>query len=180
MDTTASAFREVAVPVSVFATLRKELASEAGALPTIHAFHTAGYQSGVAAAEAFRTSPDEDVSALSEDEFWGRLTSFFSRRGWGSLSRTTSWPAVGLLVSHDWVESTDVDVSEDASCSFSTGFLSGLLSTLAAGPVAVLEVECRGRGGGSCSFAFGSESAVHELYGHLVDGRDLDGALSAL
>ena len=46
--------------------------------------------------------------------------------------------------------------------------------------MAVLEVECRGRGGPSCSFAFGSESAVHELYGHLVDGGNLDGALSAL
>jgi predicted hydrocarbon binding protein len=180
MDTTASAFREVAVPVSVFALLRKELASEAGTLPTIHAFHVAGYQSGVAAASAFRSAPDEDVSALQEDEFWTRVTAFFSRRGWGSLSRTTSSPAVGLLVSQDWVESTDVDVSEDASCSFSTGFLSGLLTALAGGPVAVLEVECRGRGGGSCSFAFGSESAVHELYGHLVDGKDLDGALAAL
>jgi len=180
MDTTASAFREVAVPVSVFAVLRKELASEAGALPTIHAFHAAGHQAGVAAADAFRASPDEDVSALPEEEFWTRLTSFFSRRGWGSLSKVTSSPAVGLLVSQDWVESTDVDVSEDASCSFSTGFLSGLLTELAGGPVAVLEVECRGRGSGSCSFAFGSESAIHELYGHLVGGRDLDGALSAL
>ncbi len=180
MDTTASAFREVAVPVSVFAILRKELASEAGMLPTIHAFHAAGYQAGSAAADMFRTAPDEDVSSLTEDEFWARLTSFFSRRGWGILSRTTSYPAVGLLVSHDWVESTDIEVSEDASCSFSTGFLSGFLTALAGGPVAVLEVECRGRGSGSCSFAFGSEAAVHELYGQLVDGRDLHGALAAL
>lgn len=180
MDTTASVLREVAVPVSVFAILRKELASEAGILPTIHAFHAAGYQAGTVAADTFRNGPDEDVSSLTEDEFWTRLTSFFSRRGWGSLTRTTSNPAVGLLVSQDWVESTDIEVSDDATCSFSTGFLSGFLTVLAGGPVAVLEVECRGRGGGSCSFAFGSEAAVHELYGQLLDGRDLQGALAEL
>jgi hypothetical protein len=180
MDTTASGFREVAVPVSVFAILRKELASEAGTLPTIHAFHAAGYQAGSAAADAFRTAPDEDVSSLPEEEFWTRLTSFFSRRGWGSLSRTTSYPGVGLLASQDWVESTDIEISDDASCSFTTGFLSGFLTSLAGGPVAVLEVECRGRGAPSCSFAFGSEAAVHELYGRLAEGRDVHGALRAL
>ena len=51
---------------------------------------------------------------------------------------------------------------------------------MAGGPVAVLEVTCRTRGDDACAFAFGSEGAVHELYGKLLEGADLDGALDAL
>jgi predicted hydrocarbon binding protein len=180
MDNTASAPREVAVPVSVFAVLRKELATEIGTLAAIHALHDAGYQAGVEAARGFPTNAHEDVSSLAEGDFWTRFTSFFARRGWGNLTPGTSHPAVGLLDSTDWVEAADLQESDDASCAFSAGFLSGLLSTLAAGPVAVLEVACRARGDERCSFAFGSETAVHELYGYLLDGEDLDGALTAL
>jgi hypothetical protein len=68
----------------------------------------------------------------------------------------------------------------DASCCFSTGFLSGLLSELAGGPVAVLEIGCRTRGADACRFAFGSEQVIHDLYGRLLDGADFDGALAAL
>jgi hypothetical protein len=46
--------------------------------------------------------------------------------------------------------------------------------------VAVLEVDCRARGADRCCFAFGSEVAIHDLYGHLLDGSDLDDALAAL
>lgn len=181
MDTTDNAYREIAVPVSVFAILRKELATEAGALPTIHALHAAGYTAGCNAAEAFRANADEDVPSLGEEAFWTRLVAFFSRRGWGTLTRSTDHPAVGMLSSRDWAEAQETaDTTEDAACSFSTGFLSGLLSTLAGGPVAVLEVSCRGRGDDECSFAFGSEGAVHELYGQLLDGADLPSVLSAL
>lgn len=180
MEATAGGYREAAVPVSVFSVLREELADEAGLLPTIHALHAAGYRAGAEAAAVLPASPDEDLRSLPEEVFWARLTSFFARRGWGSLSRSTSHPAVGFLASEDWLESSGVEPSPDANCSFTTGFLSGLLSTLAGGPVAVLEVACRGRGDGRCSFAFGSEEAVHELYGRLLDGHDLDGALAAL
>lgn len=68
----------------------------------------------------------------------------------------------------------------DASCSFSTGFLSGMLTSLAGGPIAVLEVSCRARGDGHCSFAFGNASAIHDLYGKLVEGAELSGALASL
>lgn len=180
MDTTADAYREIAVPVSVFGILRKELARETGTLPAIHALHAAGYAAGAEAAGAFRAVPEEDVGGLAEGVFWTRLAGFFIRRGWGTLVRSTEHPAVGLLTSRDWVESAGAETSEDASCSFSTGFLSGLLTALAGGPVAVLEVSCRGRGDDRCGFAFGSETAVHELYGHLLESGDLAGALIAL
>lgn len=177
MDHTATAFREVAVPVSIFDALRRELSKEAGALPTIHALHAAGFAAGSAAAEAFQA---DGAGELGEEAFWSHFAAFFQRRGWGTLTHATDHPAVGFLESRDWVEAEDVPVADDASCSFSTGFLSGLLSAVAGGPVAVLEVCCRARDEGSCRFAFGSESAVHELYGRLLDEADLDQALSDL
>lgn len=180
MDNAPGAHQEIAVPASIFATLRKELAKEAGVLPTIHALHASGYAAGSAAAGAFRTSQGEDVQAVPQDEFWARIGAFFARRGWGTLTHVPRHPAVGLLTSADWVEGGEAHEEEDASCSFSTGFLSGLLTDLAGGPVAVLEVTCRGRGDGTCTFAFGAASAIHEVYGQLLDGAELDSALAAL
>lgn len=179
MESTTGALQEIAVPASVFEALRRELAKETGPLPVIHALHAAGHEAGASAAEAMRASPDEDMGSLSEREFWTRMERFFARRGWGTLTHRQVHDAVGLLSSHDWVEAAE-DGGEDASCSFTTGFLSGLLTVLAGGPVAVLEVRCRGRGDEACDFAFGSETAVHELYGRLLEGVDLDGALAAL
>lgn len=180
MEATGTGFREVAVPVSIFDALRRELSKEAGPLPTIHALHSAGFAAGSAAAETFRAAGNGGDEDPAEEAFWTQFTAFFQRRGWGTLSRRTDHPAVGLLESGDWVESESTEVADDASCSFSTGFVSGLLSALAGGPVAVLEVACRARGDDTCTFAFGSESAVHELYGRLLDDADLERALSSL
>ena len=117
--------------------------------------------------------------ALPQDVFWTRLATFFARRGWGSLTHAPAHQAVGFLNSPDWAEGATPG-GEDASCSFTAGFLSGMLSTLAGGPVAVLEISCRARGDGHCSFAFGNALAVHDLYGKLVQGSDVPGALASL
>lgn len=174
--------REIVVPVTIFNDLRRELEEETGPLPTIHALHAVGYRSGVSAAAEFGKAPDVQgqVDEMAEDLFWSRIEGFFARRGWGTLSRSAPHPGVGLLSSHDWAEALGVEGVEDASCSFTTGFLSGFLSELAGNPVAVLEVSCRGRGLERCSFAFGSEVVIHELYGLLLDREDLDDALAAL
>lgn len=172
---------EIAVPVSIFAVLRETLAKEAGDLAAIHALHHAGFDAGVAAADTFRADAGGDVMGMSEEEFWKRLSAHFGRRGWGTLTHQASHEAVGTLVSTDWAEAGDGSrVEEDASCTFSSGFLAGLLSTLARGDLAVLEVGCRRRGDGSCTFAFGNAGAIHELYGMLLEGSDFDGAVAAL
>ena len=180
MITKDDAPREIAVPVSVFGSLRTELEKEAGTLPTVHALHHAGYQAGAAAAGTLSGTEEGGPEALAEDAFWTRLSDFFSKRGWGTLSHNPAHSGVGILSSSDWAEASDDGEDPEASCFFSTGFLSGLLSEMAGGPVAVLEVGCRTRGGDACQFAFGSEGAIHDLYGRLLDGVDLDGALSAL
>lgn len=173
------ALREVAVPGSVFAALRRALAQEAGALPAIHALHGAGYAAGIAAAAGFPGDGADDTLQLPEAAFWARLSSYFARRGWGTLVHEAAHEAVGMLTSADWAEA-EQEPSEDASCSFATGFLSGLLSTVAGGPVAVLEVRCRARGDDACTFAFGNAEAIHEVYGKLLEGADLSGALATL
>lgn len=178
MDNKGGAPREIAVPVAVFGSLRAELSKEAGTLPTVHALHNAGFQAGTAAAVGLA---DRNASAgLAQDAFWTKISDFFSQRGWGDLRFDSGHSAIGILSSADWAEASTDGADPDASCFFSTGFLSGLLSELAGGPVAVLEVGCRTRGQDRCRFAFGSEAAIHDLYGRMLDGEDLDGALAAL
>ena len=172
--------REIAVPVSMFGSLRAELEKEAGTLPTVHALHHAGYAAGVVAAAALAPNGEGGAGSLGQDAFWSKLSDFFGKRGWGTLRHERRHRAVGFLSSADWAEASDGRGGPEASCHFSTGFLSGILSELAGGPVAVLEVGCRMRGGSACQFAFGSEGAIHELYGRLLDDAVLDDALAAL
>jgi predicted hydrocarbon binding protein len=179
MEAVSEHLSEIVVPATLFGDLRTALEEEAGPLAAVHGLHAAGYAAGVAAARAFPASPDENVLALPQDLFWARLAGFFSQRGWGTLAHEPAHEAVGLLTSQDWAESA-VHRGEDASCSFTAGFLSGMLSTVAGGPVSVLEVACRSRGDGRCSFAFGNALAIHDLYGKLLLGSDVPGALSAL
>lgn len=180
MSPTKGDVQEVVVPVSVLATIRKELQGEAETLQVVHALHRAGYEAGLQIAWAFHREAGGDAFASSQVEFWSILERFFSKRGWGTLSHRPAHDAVGVLASPDWAEAIEGEVDPEGSCCFSAGLLSGLLSQLAGGPVAVLETECRTRGGASCKFAFGSEAAIHELYGQLLEGTDLDRALAAL
>lgn len=180
MGKSAVAPREIAIPASVFDSLREELEKEAGTLQTVRALHHAGYQAGLSAATSLHQETGGDPFALSQDGFWTSLSDFFSKRGWGTLRHKSPHEAIGVLTSQDWAEARPDADEPDATCSFSSGLLSGLLSQLAGGPVAVLEVECRTRGGGACEFAFGSETAIHDLYGKLLDGADFHSALEAL
>jgi hypothetical protein len=164
----------------VFGALRAQLAGEAGVLRTVQALHVAGYEAGVQAASAFTKEAGGDSASLGESRFWAHLAHFFEKRGWGQLAHRDAHPGVGMLSSSDWAESASADEQPDAGCSFSAGFLSGLLSEVAGGPVAVLEVECRMRGHDSCDFAFGAETTIHDLYGHLLEGTELEAALEGL
>lgn len=180
MSRTDGGTREIAVPISVFGSLRAELEHEAGMLPTVRALHRAGYYAGLAAATTVNQETGGDSLALSQSGFWATLSEYFSGRGWGTMDHRAPHAGVGLLSSPDWAEARTDEIRPDASCSFSAGFLSGLLSQLFGGAVAVLEIGCRMRGEASCDFAFGSETAIYDLYGHLLDGADFDTALDAL
>lgn len=183
MQTTHAAPPDVALPASVFASLRRELSREVGPVATLHALQAAGHAAGTAAAPGLVGSAETDAGSMAGDVFWARLSSSLARRGWGRLTHRSPHDGVGLLESPDWVEAGEAGSAGGegaAGCAFSAGYLSGLLTEIAGGPVAVLEVSCRGRGDDACAFAFGSETVIHRLYGDLVDGEDLSSALASL
>lgn len=171
---------EVAVPATALVSLRRSLRNEAGPLATVHALHAAGYASGAALAEAFLRGIDGGSPEIAAGAFWSRLGEFWSRRGWGSLSHRSPHPAVGLLTSPDWAEAGEEGRETQPSCSFTAGMLAAVLGRSAGGRIAVLETACRSRGDDACVFAYGSEEAIHRLYGILLDGADLESALEEL
>jgi len=180
MESSDRPVREVAIPVVGLNALRRALQKEAGPLPTIHALHAAGFGSGQAIWEGLRRSPGREIADLDEEGFFARLSGALGRRGWGTLGHQAAHPGVGLLASSDWAEAQPAASERQPACTFSSGMLSAILSGAAGGPVAVLEVTCRTRGDDRCTFAFGSAATVHDLYGMLLDGEDLDTALASL
>lgn len=172
--------RHVLLPSEGLAALRRAIRTEAGPLAAIHALHQAGYESGGVLFDAFTADLDEELSGISDGMFWSQMSRFLARRGWGAVSHDDAHPGVGLLRSRDWAEATPDGSETQPTCAFSSGMLSHFLTRAAGGPVAVLEVSCRSRGDDACAFAFGSEAAIHRLYGSLLEGRDLQGAFQAL
>lgn len=176
----SSELRDVAIPAVGLTTLRRSLQQDVGPLAAIHALHTAGFQTGEALWTALRRGPGREFSELDEAGFWTRLGTALGKRGWGTLTHRPAHPGVGLLASPDWAEAVGGANEEQPSCTFSSGMLSALLTGAAGGPIAVLEVTCRARGDDRCTFAFGSSATVHDLYGFILDGQDLETALASL
>ncbi|MEJ2540704.1 MAG: 4-vinyl reductase [Gemmatimonadota bacterium] len=169
--------REVAVPARGLSELRRSLREEVGPLASVQALHAAGYAAGEDLYRGFIQSTADDVQSLGTDRFWRQLSRYFRQKGWGSLRHESPNPAVGLLRSDDWAEAL-ADTESQPSCAFTSGLLSHFLTLAAGGPIAILEVDCVSRGGECCTFAFGSEAAIHELYGHLLEGTSMDEALA--
>ncbi len=178
MDATHNPTAEVVLPATVFSALRRAVGEAAGDLQMIHAFHAAGFAAGKEVAPLVRTAVGGGPASVPEATFWRRFSQFFVRRGWGACTHERGSDAIGILSSRSWAESGGGEGSE--GCSFSSGFLSAILSDIAGGPIAVLETSCRGRGDAECRFAFGSESAVHEMYGALVEGVEFTDVLASL
>lgn len=172
--------RDVALSASALPALRHALRREAGPLATVHALQAAGFQAGRAAFDSFRSAVGGDPDSLDEESFWRRLSDFMGGRGWGTLRHDGAHPGVGTLTSSDWAEAEEGSGESQPSCAFTSGMLSGFLTRAAGGPVAVLQVACRSRGDDACVFAFGSEGAIRELYGLLLEGTDFPSALAAL
>lgn len=176
----ASSAKNVVLPTEGLVALRRAIRKEAGPLAAIHALHQAGYESGGVLFDAFAEDVGGDVSGVSGNAFWRQVDRFLTRRGWGGVSHDDAHPGVGLLRCRNWAEATPEGDDDQPTCAFSSGMLSHFLSRAAGGPVAVLEVACTSRGDEECVFAFGSETAIHELYGSLLEGRDLDAAVGSL
>jgi hypothetical protein len=171
--------REIALPAASFAALARALRAEGGALAAIHGLHAAGYGAGEAVYQRLFRGRGDRAAEIPGPEFWRMLNRFLSTRGWGSLIHSSPHPGVGFLISPDWAEA-DGGEGTQPSCSFTVGLLAHVLTRVASAPVAVLEVTCRTAGQSACTFAFGSEATIHDLYGLLLEGKEVDRALAEL
>ena len=159
---------EITVPACIFSALRNELGNISGKRSSNKLLQKVGYRTGSSASTVFKEGLDSEVLETMQSTFWAHLCDFFSCRGWGKLVVDSDHPKLGFLTSNDWAEAMTDEADRNASCCFSTGFISGLLSEIAGSPVAVLEAKCRARGDRACEFAFGSEQVVRNLYGQLL------------
>lgn len=180
MGPTELATGSVALPTAVFTYLRASLRKEAGPLGATHALHDAGFAAGEVLYSRFEEELGSDPSQVDEGLFWEQSAAFFNAQGWGSFTHERVHPALGLLRAWEWAESNPDGSESQPGCAFSSGMLAYFLGRAAGGPVAVLEVSCRSRGDAYCGFLFGSEAAIHEVYGLLLDGDPLEQVLEQL
>lgn len=171
---------EVLVPAVAFPLLRRALNNEVNPLAATHVLNDAGFGSGPPLFEGFEEELGTDPTLRPEREFWNALSRFLERRGWGRVDVERVHSGLGLLRARDWAESDPAGTESQPGCHFTTGLLAYLLGRTAGAPIAVLEVRCRSRGDSQCDFLYGSEAAIHEIYGLLLDGRSLDEALAEL
>jgi hypothetical protein len=160
--------REITMPAWTFSALRDELGKISDKHSSTTLLQKVGYRSGISSSAVFKEGLNSAVLETMQSTFWTHLCDFFSCRGWGTLVVDSDHPGLGFLTSNDWAEAMTAEVDRNASCCFSTGFISGLLSEIVGSPVAVLESKCRARGDRACEFAFGAEQAVRELYSQLI------------
>jgi predicted hydrocarbon binding protein len=170
----------IALPSSVLSHLRRSLQKEVGDLSTTHILQDAGFATGESLFASFAGTLDVDPAELGEARFWRELNRHLGARGWGQVEAERIHPGVGVLHASHWAEAAEDGKDGQPGCHFSSGLLAHILSQAAGGPIAVLEIQCRSRGDTQCSFLYGSEGAIHELYGLLLDGASLDEALDQL
>ncbi len=172
--------RSVALPAPVLTHLRTSLRKEAGPLGATHALHAAGFAAGELIHDRFAAFSGSEPSTFMASEFWEVMSRYFAEEGWGSFSHERVHPGLAILRSSDWAESNPEGTETQPGCAFTSGMLAHLLGHFSDGAVAVLEVRCRSRGDDHCGFLFGSETAIHEVYGLLLDGLPLDSVLARL
>ena len=173
--------RNVTVPASTLAHLVQAIDEESGSGTATAVLQRAGFESGSAFFRELEHDAGEELAALPEARFWELLAAFFDVRGWGRITQVRVHPALGMLHSSDWGESDGAtDASASRGCAFSSGFFAHIFGRVAGGAIGVLEVGCRSRGDAECTFVLGPESAVDQLHGMMVDGLDIESALSGL
>lgn len=168
------------LPARFFPLLRRALENEGSPLSATHVLHDAGFGSGPPLFDDLERKLGQDPTTRNETLFWTDLSRFFAERGWGRIESERVHSGLGLLLARDWAESDPEGLDEQPGCHFSSGLLAYLLGRAAGAPIAVLEVGCRSRGDDHCSFLYGSEAAIHEIYGLLLDGASLEEALAGL
>lgn len=190
---------ELTLPPAALSLIRRSIRDEVGDLSATRILQNAGFATGSTLFSEFEaelqdSSPEARTGAeagtgaeegpdprdLDEARFWSSLNRFFGARGWGRVESARVHPGLGVIHAFDWTESNPAGDEDQPGCHFTAGLFSYMLSQLAGQAIAVLEVACRSAGDEHCSFLYGSEAAVHEVYGLLLDDTPLDEALARL
>jgi predicted hydrocarbon binding protein len=170
--------RDIRIPADSVHDLRRTLVREVGADAAARALQEAGHAAGDALFERLTRNGGADPGDTPSASFWDRLAGLFRELNWGTLSHEEMHPGVGALVARGWFE---VDPTlPRPRCPFTTGMLANILGRIAGQDVAVFQVDCDGDETGCARFLFGSGQVLNEIYSGLLEGRDLETALSTL
>lgn len=115
---------------------------------------------------------------LAPREFWDRALDALRERGWGDYVHRSVHVGAGELATSNGAEVSERGNRPD--CFLSAGLIAGLLAGVDAGPVAVLEVECRSQGDAECRFLFGGREAIAAVHSALLRGESFAAAMEAL
>ena len=119
----------------------------------------------------------QDPSQLDASVVGQVLSEFFQSLGWGSMKVEQLGDAGLTIDSADWAESEPGANAAAPSCHYSAGLLSSILSRVADGGVAVMEVECRSCNDARCRFLAGSPETLQAVFDAMSNGRDYREAL---
>lgn len=142
------------------------------------AVDAAGSTAGRIIASRIPGAGEAGPGAREVDRFWSSLSELMARRGWGQVSHATPHPGVGVATLRPVRAGVPAPLGENGRA-FAGGILSGLLSSVASAPVAVLALG--GRASDTVELAFGSPATIRRL-STLLEEREvsLAEALSAL
>ena len=156
-------------------------ASDGGAEP-VRLLREAGFAGGDAVYEAFQrwlgeSAPTDgtnarteaaDAGGLSLPEFGERASRFFRDAGWGEITFTAREDdgVAEVGIANCW-ESAGGGEATMPGCHVTTGMLAAFFGRVAGYPLAVLETECSGSGGGRCSFSMGNAAVMNHEWERL-------------
>ncbi|MGH7606405.1 MAG: V4R domain-containing protein [Gemmatimonadales bacterium] len=169
-------------------TLRQLHASLAAHAPeqAITILQEVGYAAGEGTYRAFAAwlpgrAGVERPEDLDADVLGEVLSDFFRDAGWGTLTMTPVGASALAIDSADWAEAASHHVLAPAAqtpmCFFSAGLLADFLGRLSDEAVAVMEVECRGRGDERCRFLSATPDVLQQVYEQMTQGRTYQEAL---
>jgi predicted hydrocarbon binding protein len=145
------------------------------------ALREAGYAGGEhlwSAFEEWAAAEGRSPEKLDMAGFQTAISDFFHALGWGAVDIGAHGDAVMTVESSDWWEAEPESDAAEPGCHFTTGLLAYFFGRVAEGALAVLEVQCRSAGGGSCRFLLGAPEVLRYLYDELEQGRSWEQAVS--
>ena len=173
----------VSIPVSTLRAMRDVLLRQKGAVEAAGLLRDIGLASGDAFYELLRASADpgggvgQPLEDLSIDEFWSRLSRFFSDLGWGRIEHRQIADGVLSLTAYDWAEG---GTDHGTTSYFTAGVLAAIMHRIAGESLAVLEVGQVEDEEGASRFILASPETLQAVFLHMQAGVGYENAVAAV